>query len=135
MGLIVAICLDFCCVNLVILCMSSYEANPNHTVSIVDSNNQSVMVAFYVKHYPVIFPSGSTWIIFLNVIRPFPFCLFRFLVPCFQLLLAVGMFFPKVPQCFSGNNSQAIFSAKIISSSQNGNLIDWFIKLIIKANS
>jgi hypothetical protein len=78
------------------------------------------MVAFDIEHYAVISQERSTWIISFDLVRPFPTGIFSFLVPCFKLLLTVGMLFPKVSKCFFRYYPQAGFLPKIEKSSQNG---------------
>jgi hypothetical protein len=78
------------------------------------------MVAFDVEHYPVVSQKRSTGIISLYVVWPFPTDVFGFLIPCFQLLLTVGMLFPKVPKCLFSYDPQVLFSPKVKKSSQNG---------------
>ena len=93
--------------------MSSHKADPHHSISIVDLDNQPVMVAFDIKHYPIIHQKGSTWIISFDVIGSSPLSFFRFLVPSLELLLAVLVINPEVPKCFLGNNSQSNFMSKV----------------------
>jgi hypothetical protein len=76
--------------------MGANKADPHHAVEIIYLHNQPVVVAFDVKHYPVVLQNGSAGIIPPDVIRSFPTSIFRFLVPGFKLLLAVGMLLTKI---------------------------------------
>lgn len=93
--------------------MRTNEPDPHHAIWIIDFYDQSVMVAFDVEHDPVVRQERSTGIVPFNVVGPFPCCIFCFLVPGFELLLTVGMFFPKVLQCLFGYYSQIVFLAKV----------------------
>ena len=83
------------------------------------------MVAFYIKNDTMILQDGSVRIFFFNFNWTFPFGFFRFLIPCFKLLLTIGMLIPEIPQSLFGNYSQAVYLSKDKKSSQNGKTLEF----------
>ena len=108
--------------------MCSYKSDPNHMVIIVYLYDQSVFVSFDIKYHPIIFQKAGAWIFLFNVFRRFPFFTTWFLKPRLQLLLTVGMFFPKFSKYFLWNDPQLTFLlSKIVKSSRIGK---WFLEKI-----
>jgi hypothetical protein len=107
------------------------KPDPNDFVRVVDSHNQSVMIAFDVKYYPVVLQKTGTGVIGFYVSRAIPNSVRCFLKPGFQLLLAVWMFCPKIPKGLFRDYSQCSVLPKIIKVPELGNAI--FGREFIKA--
>jgi hypothetical protein len=110
--------LDRGCIDSVIFFMHSDEPDVNHSIMINDQNHQPVMIAFDVKHDPVIGQKTGISVNSFDIRRTGPTCAFDIMKPGLQGNGSIRVLFPKFPQNTPADDPHVLIIAQ---SYQNGN--------------
>jgi hypothetical protein len=89
-------------VDLVVCGMRTDESYPSNLVIEIESDDQSVLVAFDVEDNAASLENTGAWMVRLQIMNVAPISLFRLPEPRLQLLLTIGMLGPKLPKCALG---------------------------------
>ena len=76
-------------------------------VTVGDSYNQAIVVAFDVEDHPAALEDAGASELLLDLGRPSPRCLFSLIYPSLQMLLGAWVFLPELSQVTEGNDSHA----------------------------
>jgi hypothetical protein len=86
----------------IIFLMGAYKPYENHTIVVLNGNDQSVIVAFDIEHHPVLSNEAGVPVSGLDVRRASPRGMPDITVPGLQRLTGICMLFPKLSQFLSG---------------------------------
>jgi len=90
--------LDFVCVNVVVLSVSSNKSDPGQLIAKIEFYNQTVIIPFYIEYKPVFTKNTDAWISVFYFINTFPMMNFSIAMPCFKRLHTIRMLSPKLLQ-------------------------------------
>lgn len=95
-------------VNPVIFLMGADKSYPYDLILKINFYNEPIVVSPYIENHPGFPQNANLRILFFNIISMFPIALFSFTIPSFELLFAVGICGPEIPQDFFCNYPQVL---------------------------